>query len=117
MSEQIYEQVESAITSHLHLGGRGGNMTVHGMSWDYPVGIELGNIVLRDSDCGLVKPTWEITTDEWRERVEHYGLYKKVGFWSFVPADDPAASTIAFCERHPHSAGRELYKLRMEAKP
>jgi hypothetical protein len=115
MSEAIREQVEDAIARNLHLGAPPKAMSIHGMHWHYPVEIAMGDIVMRDSDCGLAKPTWTITTEEWERRVRLYGLWKKVGMWSFVPADDPAAAAIALCERDPHVAGRELHRLRMEA--
>lgn len=113
MSEAIYEQVEDAIVRKLHLGAPSKAMSMYGMHWHYPVAIELGDIVMRDSDCGLAKPTWTITPEEWERRASVYGLWRKVGFWSFAEADDPAADAIAFCERNPHSAGRELYRLRL----
>ena len=112
MSKTVYDQVEDAIRRKLHLGGPAKAMSVYGMHWHYPVGIELGNIVMRDSDCGLAKPTWAITTDEWSKRVDSYGLWRKIGLWKFVLADDPAASDIEFCHQNPHGAGRELFRLK-----
>lgn len=112
MSEAVYAEIEDAIARQLHLGAPPKALSMHGMHWHYPVAIELGDVVMRDSDCGLARPTWKITIDEWRERVERYGLWKSVGLWEFVPAEDPTASCIAYCHRNPNAAGMELYWLR-----
>ncbi len=115
MSEAVYMQVEDAIARHLHVMVAGGG--VSGPGYRYPVGIENGNIVMRDSDCGLAKPVIVWTTDRWREHVDESGrgLYKKVGFWSFEAADDPAANDIRLCHQSPGSAGRRLYEMRGES--
>lgn len=109
MSEAVYEQVERAIREKLCIAGRY-RTHMGGPSYEYPVDIRLGNIVLRDADCGLVKPVRVITTDEWARLTPP--LWRQVGFWDFAPADDPAISEIAFCHHNPESAGRELYRLR-----
>lgn len=112
MSEVMYQQVDDAIDKNLHLGCEGNHMSTWGMTWHYPVAIELGDVVMRYSDCGLAKPTLKITIAEWTERVTTYGLWRLVGGWSFVRADDPAARCIKHCHHSPDSAGRELYRLR-----
>lgn len=114
MSEAVYTQVEDAIARHLHVMVPGGG--VFGPGYRYPVGIEHGNIVMRDSDCGLARPVIVWTTDQWRTHVDESGrgLYKQVGFWSFEAADDPAANDIRLCHRSPGSAGRRLYEMRGE---
>jgi hypothetical protein len=114
MSEAVYTQVEDAIARHLHVMVPGGG--VFGPGYRYPVGIEHGNIVMRDSDCGLAKPVIVWTTDQWRTHVDESGrgLYKQVGFWSFEAADDPAANDIRLCHQSPGSAGRRLYEMRGE---
>ena len=114
MSETTDKQVEDAISRHLHLGGPAKTTSMYGMHWHYPVGIIYGDIEMRDSDCGLVKNSWTITTAEWEERVEKYGLYKSVGLWEFVPADDPAVAEIRSASRCPTAAGRALYDARQE---
>lgn len=116
MSEKVYVQVEDAIARSLHLGAPKNLMSVHRLHWHYPVGIEFGDIIMRDSDCGEAKPTWKITVDEWRRRVDEYGLWKRVGMWDFARADDEAADAIAYCHRSPESAGRELHRLRTGAR-
>jgi len=112
----IYQQVEAAIKGKLHVLTPRPNHFLDPWTWRYPVGIEHGNILMRDSDCGLAKPVMTWTTDQWRERVspEGDGLYRKVGMWDFVPADDPAVDCIRWCHSAPESAGRELYRLRQE---
>jgi len=115
--QTVYEEVEDAITRKLHLAYRrslGRNWHSSDMGWHYPDSIRLGNIVMRDSDCGSVRPTWEITTDEWSERVEKYGLWKMVGIWEFVPADDPAADCVRSAFANPAGAGADVYRLRKE---
>ena len=112
MSETVYQQVEDCIKRKLHLGAPGKSMSMYGMHWHYPVGIEDGDIVMRDSDCGEAKPTWKITVEEWSKRVEERGLWRQVGMWDFVRADALAASCIAFCHKSPYAAGQQLYELR-----
>lgn len=112
--ESVYQQVEDAIARNLHLGAPRHSMSMHGMHWHYPVGIEHGDIVMRDSDCGLAKPTFTITTTEWAERVEKYGLWRMVGGWDFARADDPAADLTRFCHRNPSAAGQRIYELEQE---
>lgn len=114
MSEAVYAQVEDAIARRLHVMVPGGGL--FGPGYRYPVGIEHGNIVMRDSDCGLAKPVIVWTTDQWRTHVDESGrgLYKKVGFWSFEAADDPAANDIRLCHQSPGSTGRQLYAMRGE---
>jgi hypothetical protein len=94
--------------------------TLHGhLSWWYPDAEQPdpeNEVVLRDGDCGLARPTRTISRAEWDERVEEYGLWKSVGMWSFVPADEPAAGVIRYCHAHPEAAGRELYRLRSRGR-
>jgi len=114
MSEAVYAQVEDAIARHLHVMVPDGGIS--GPGYRYPVGVENGNIVMRDSDCGLAKPVIVWTTDKWRQHVDEDGggLYTKVGFWSFERADDPAANDIRLCHRSPDLAGRLLHDMRTE---
>jgi hypothetical protein len=112
MSEIIYRQVENAIASRLHLGGPPKPSSIYNMHWWRPVAIDLGDVVLRDSSLSHLE--YRLTVGEWADRVRQYGLWKMVGMWSFVPADDPAAGVVAMCERYPQSAGHELYDLRQE---
>ncbi len=114
MSEAVYEEVEWVIRKRLHIGAPG-STALGGPRWAYPDHIELGNIVMRDSDCGLAKPTFVWTTDEWADNRRKHKLWRKVGMWDFVLADDLAASAIAYCHRSPDSAGRELHRLREAA--
>lgn len=109
MSERVYEQVEDAIRRGLHLCR--GNGT-YGPVYCYPVAIERGDIVVRDSDCGLAKDPWTITIDRWSELVEKYGLKRQVGGWSFASADDPAADDKAMASRNPSWAGWTIYEQR-----
>jgi hypothetical protein len=110
MSEQVYNQVEDAIKRNLHLGTKARATSMFQMHWIQPVQIVDGNIEMRNSAGGL--DTWFITPEEWAERVAQYGLWKMVGMWSFVPADDPAAAEIAFAHRCPDAAGQQLYRLK-----
>jgi len=110
MDETLRQEVERAIREKLHVTGRY-RTPLGSASFEYPIAIDGDSIVLRDGDCGLARPTVTITVDEWRDLVQR-GLYRRVGFWDFAPADDPAADEIAFCHRHPQSAGRELHRLR-----
>ena len=113
MSEAAYLQVKDAIARELHLGIVRENPGLMGaLTWHYPVRIVDGEIEMRDSDCGLAKPSWTITIDEWQRLVAAVGLFTQVGPWSFVLADDPAADCIRHCEHSPMAAGRELYRLR-----
>jgi hypothetical protein len=115
MSEAIYNQVEDAISRKLYLGGPAKKhpyVGIYPIYFRYPIEIRNGNIIMRDADCGLAKPTIEITTDEWAKRVKEFGLFKKVGLYRFVSADNPAASCIRYCETNPEAAGEELYRLR-----
>lgn len=114
MSEAVYQQVEDAIRKRLYVCGRY-RTPLGGFSFEYPVAIELGNIVLRDGDCGLAKEPRIITTEEWERLVSGGGLWRKVGLWDFVPADDDAADDIAWCHSSPESAGRALHRLRSAA--
>ena len=116
MSEKAYLQVEDVIRRKLFVGAPG-RTALGGPRWAYPDRIELGDVVMRDADCGLAKPTFVWTLAEWSENVLRHGLWRKVGMWDFVRADDEAAEAIAFCHRSPGAAGRELHRLRNEAKP
>jgi hypothetical protein len=69
-------------------------------------------VVIRDGDCGEVRPTSTISREEFDQRVRDYGLWRSVGLWSFVPADDLAVSAIRYTNAYPDSAGRELHRLR-----
>ncbi len=113
MSEAIYQEVERCIRDKLHVG-IGPCKPLNSMHYRYPVDIERGNIIMRDSDCGLAKPTMEWTTDRWSEEVAAWGLCKMVGMWDFVPADDPAADIISLAHRNPTWAGQEIYRLRQQ---
>jgi hypothetical protein len=66
--------------------------------------------VIRDGDCGEVRPTRTIPRAEFDQRVRDYGLWRKVGLWDFTRADDPAANVIAYCHRSPQSAGHMLWR-------
>lgn len=84
-------------------------------SWVYyrPTRIDQNTIVMRDLDCGMVRtPVWW-TPEYWQERLKD-GIWRHVGNWEFVRADDPAADSIAWCHRDPNSAGREMYRLQQE---
>jgi hypothetical protein len=109
MSEAIYRHVEDAIKRKLHLGRGWEGM---GNKWCYPVAIEDGLIVVRDSDCGLAKPTWTYTPDRWDAMVKEHGLWRKTGFWHFTQADDPDCDLIEAAHRNPSWAGREIARLR-----
>lgn len=109
MSEQIYQQVEMAIKNHLHII-RPGCSALGGALYGYPEKIEYGNIVMRDSDCGLAKQTFLWTTDQWANAAR-YGLYKQVGFWAFARYDDPATGYIAMAHSSPEYAGRRIHEL------
>lgn len=109
MSERAYEQVEDAIRRGLHLRRGSG---AYGPVYCYPVAIELGDIVVRDSDCGLAKDPWTITIGRWSELAESYGLSRQVGGWSFAPADDPAADDIEMASHYPSWAGQTIYEQR-----
>jgi hypothetical protein len=67
-------------------------------------------VVIRDGDCGEVRPTRTIPRAEFDQRVRDYGLWRKVGLWDFTRADDPAANVIAYCHRSPQSAGHMLWR-------
>lgn len=116
MSESIYMQVEQVIAKRLHVAVRNTGPYSR-VGYRYPVGIELGDIVLRDSDCGTAKPVIIWTPAEWADRVERGGLHRQVGFWDFTPADNPAASCIRHCHENPQAAGCELYELRKLRAP
>lgn len=109
MSENIYQQVERAISERLHVP-RPGRSVLGGWLWGYPERIEYGNIIMRDSDCGLAKKTFVWTTDQWAEAAKN-GLYRLVGMWSFERADDPATPYIASAHSNPAWAGRRIYEL------
>ena len=112
MAEMNCTQIEDAIRRELHICGRY-RTPIGGPSYEYPVAFDALSVTLRDGDCGLVKPTRSIPIDEW-VRLAEGGLWRRVGMWSFVLDSDPAADEIAQCERFPHSAGRELHRLREE---
>ena len=109
-NEPFYSEVERAISEKLCVVT---GMNFLGPKYGYPVGIELGDVVMRDADCGLAKPTFKFTIEDWRKAAGENGEYllRKVGFWSFERADDPAASYIESAHRHPQWAGRRLYEL------
>ena len=67
-------------------------------------------VVIRDGDCGEVRSTRTILREEFDRRVRDYGLWRKVGMWDFVPAEDPAANKVAFCHRSPQTAGHMLHR-------
>ena len=110
--QEIYNQVQDAIKRKLHLGMPPKTTSMYGIHWQYPDKIEDDKIIMRDSDCGSVKPVIPIDFEEWDRRIKEFGLWKKVGLWSFVEADNPAAECIKFCHKDPESAGRELYRIR-----
>lgn len=110
--QEIYDQVQYAIKNKLHLGTEPKPSSMYGMHWEYPVEIKDNRIIMRDSDCGLSKPTIPITYERWKKRYDTYGLWRSVGLWDFTKADDPAADCIRWCHSNPNSAGRELYRLR-----
>lgn len=115
MSEAVYLEVERCIRERLHVGAPG-TTPLGGPRWAYPDRIELGDIIMRDSDCGLAKPTFTWTAAQWSENRKRHGLWRRVGMWDFVAADDPAASDIRFCHQSPDAAGRELHRLRLLVK-
>ena len=112
MSEKVYQQVDDAINRGLHLAYVGKLQ----QTWHQPLAINLGMIQMCKSDCGTAWDSWEITVEEWVERVRECGLWRNVGMWNFVPADDPAASTMRQAHRSPGWAGREVYRLRIEVE-
>jgi hypothetical protein len=79
-----------------------------------PLRIEHGNIMMLWGDCGDPSRPHVWTTEDWRAAVDPdgTGLFVKVGLWDFVPANDPAAGCIRFCNMNPGAAGAELYSLR-----
>lgn len=93
---------------------RYGSTLQGGMSWWYPDKEQPdpeNTVVIRDGDCGEVRPTRAISREEFDRRVRDYGLWRSVGLWSFTRADDPAANLIRSCERNPHGAGHRIYRL------
>lgn len=114
MSEQIYLQVEDAISRNLYTfrDYRSSGRPI----WMRPIRIALGNIVMLYGDCGTLSRQEDLsrwTTDEWAEAARNPGLFRRVGLWSFVRDDDPAASEVSYCTNYPDQAGHDLYDLRM----
>ena len=112
MSEAVYQEVERAIREKLHVGVFVKGRWPSPWTWCYPDHIENGNIIMRDSDCGLAKPTFSWTTDEWAARVNSGGLWRQVGMWDFVRAEDAAADDIRYAHSNPEGAGRRLVEYR-----
>uniref|UniRef100_A0A6H1Z8L8 Uncharacterized protein n=1 Tax=viral metagenome TaxID=1070528 RepID=A0A6H1Z8L8_9ZZZZ len=61
-------------------------------------------------------PAFVIPCREFKEHIKQHGVYRQVGIYQFVRADDPAASCIQYAHQYPEAAGRELYDLRMRHK-
>lgn len=106
----VRAQVEDAIRGKLCVRGRY-QTPLGNPSAEYPVEIQGQNVVLRDADCGLAKPTRTITLDEWATLAQG-GLWRLVGIWNFVRADHEAADEIAYCYRSPYAAGISLHQAR-----
>jgi hypothetical protein len=105
--DDIYQQVEAAIQRALYVP-----------LWYRPIRIEHDEIVMLWGDCGNPNRPEDLsrwTPEQWRECVteEGAGLYRRVGMWDFVPANDPAADLIADAHRYPESVARELYRARL----
>ena len=119
MIDSIYHQVHDAINRKLYvsLGKRPSGYPAY---WR-PIKIDGDDIVMLWGDCGIESNPNDLrilNSKEWRSFVDEdgNGLFKKVGFWDFTPAHDPAADCIAEAHRNPWSVGRELYELRKLAK-
>jgi len=112
VSEAIYQQVEHAIRERLYVTGTERH-PMGGCYYFRPVAIEDGLIRLENEGSSYQPPRW--TPEQWRERVTEggIGLFQRVGFWDFTPADDVAADEIRFAHKSPKAAGRELHSLRL----
>ena len=111
MSHEIYALADRAIREGLHV--------VHGRTWSGSpgykrvFGIDRGNILLLNADCGRKGEEYPVTPEEFSELCgggEFF--YRRVGMWSFEPADDPAADLIAYAHRCPAAVGRQLFEAR-----
>lgn len=110
MSEQAYKKIEECIDQQLHFCFDSSPLGTP--KYWYPISIERGDAVvhLRDADCGLAKDPikrklkflMECAGDDFRY------LYKRVGFYDFELASDPAVDEIAFAHQRPKNAGRTL---------
>jgi hypothetical protein len=103
--------LKQAIEGKLHI--RYGRTLNGGMSWWYPDKEQTDPkvVVIRDGDCGEVRPTRTISREEWDRLEAQFGLWKRVGFWDFAPAEDMACEAITFCHSNPQAAGRRLHRL------
>ena len=122
MPADVRQQVEDAIQRRLYVAN--GTTVMGGACWWRVLRIEAGNIMLLRGDGGQECREWDRLTwtqEQWREHVtiDGAGLFRKVGFWSFTPVNNPAADAIAYCHRDPCGAGHELHLLRelLEEKP
>ena len=116
-AEQI---VDDAIRRNLYLGHwRDRAVGVHPaghLHYIQPINRSGDIVTMIDGDCGLAKPSWTMTVTEFAKQADKYGLYRRVGMWSFVPFDNPAADAIEECHKFPQAAGRELYTLRKRVR-
>ena len=119
MSEDIYKQVEHAISEELYCADD--KHWSGSPAWWMPILIQHGNIVMLWADCGREDRPEDLciwTTDKWREIVQPdgKGLFRKVGPWNFEPANNPANDWIRYAHNYPSSAGRKIYELELENK-
>jgi len=80
-----------------------------------------GTVVVLYGDCGNPKRHEDLsllTPGEFLDAAGKNGeyLFKKVGFWSFAPANDPAAKWIELANKNPSIAGNKIYCLQEEVK-
>jgi hypothetical protein len=101
---------EDAIARGLHVGY--GRTPLGGPGYRRPRAVRPdGSVVIRDSDCEPAQTERIWSRTEWDAAVAAGGLWRRVGIWDFVLADDPAADEIAFCYRSREAAGRKLLAL------
>ena len=117
--KELIIQIKDAIDKRLYLGApRKHDWGTYSIHWNLPIAIDEDRklITMIDADCGTVDRSWDITYEQWTEGFNTYGLWKKVGMWEFVKADDPAASNIRYCNHNPEGAGRHLYNCEIRIK-
>ena len=114
MSEEIYQLADRAARERLLVAGRFVT-PLGGCSYEYVVGVELGNILLLNADCPTTHSPVSVSPETFAELC---GMGKrflqKVGMWDFVPADDPAADLIRYAHRDPAAVGRMLFEARQK---
>ena len=112
MSHEIYEMADEAASNGWLVAGRF-RTPLGGSSYEYVVGVELGNVLLLNADCPTTRSPVPVSPEEFSALCGNGRyFYRKVGMWEFVLAKDPAADLIAWAHQNPHAVGLELHRAR-----